>query len=542
MQQQAPLRRARAILLGGLLAALPACYQPKRVDCAVSCETNGSCPAEMTCSHGLCVHAGGDCQVALCESGTTQCGDGEAVLTCDAQTDTLRASETCSDATPVCVAGACAECAPGESYCVDAGSRIQCGADATWQGEASDCVGPTTICSFGVCTSKLQIALGGAHACARSADGSVRCWGDNAAGQLGLGDTQNRAASPPSQTLARVNLLGDLRVARIAAGLSHTCAVIEDGSLYCWGQNGSGQLGLGDRLNRGDSLTSEPVLVDLGRDRQAIGVALGARHSCALLRAGRVKCWGDNQFGQLGLGDTRTRGDDPAEMGDDLPEVPLANGRAVVQLAAGGYFTCALFADGQVKCWGINELGQLGRLRNDDRLNRGDDPGELGDALPAVQLPSARSAIAISAGFTQACALLDDHSVSCWGGGNAVLNQLATDVSVVSVGNSHACAVFTDQRVRCWGNNWTGELGTGDTDDRHGDKVVAVDLGTLDGKPLLATDVRASVDFSCAVLETGEVKCWGINQRGQLGVFSTETKGDAGGELGDALPSVPLAN
>ena len=124
---------------------------------------------------------------------------------------------------------------------------------------------------------------------------------------------------------------------------------------------------------------------------------------------------GLNDNGQLGYGDTNTRGDSPGSMGKHLPSVDLGSGRSAKFIAAGGYHTCAILDDGSTKCWGANPYGQLGY---GDTTNRGDDGGEMGDGLPSVDLGSGRSAKFIAAGDSHTCAILDDGSVKCWGQGS----------------------------------------------------------------------------------------------------------------------------
>jgi hypothetical protein len=145
----------------------------------------------------------------------------------------------------------------------------------------------------------------------------------------------------------------------------------------------------------------------------AIGIALGKKHACALLDDHRVKCWGSNIVGQLGYGDKIDRGNLPSEMGDALPEVDLGTARTATALAAGSYHTCALFDDGAVKCWGIT--GRLGVPGTEAQGNVGDDPGEMGDALPRLDFGPSRKAVMLAAGQTTTCVLLDDGAVSCWG-------------------------------------------------------------------------------------------------------------------------------
>src|SRR5690606_19415151 len=123
--------------------------------------------------------------------------------------------------------------------------------------------------------------------------------------------------------------------------------------------------------------------VDLGEGKSVVAVDCGQQNSCALLTSGEIKCWGLNASGQLGLGDTETRGNVPGEMGDALPGVDLGDTASVAAISVGSGHSCALFAGGAVKCWGTNQWGELGL---GDTNTRGNEPGEMGDALPYVDL------------------------------------------------------------------------------------------------------------------------------------------------------------
>jgi alpha-tubulin suppressor-like RCC1 family protein len=234
----------------------------------------------------------------------------------------------------------------------------------------------------------------------------------------------------------------------ISAGQHHVCAVLDDDSVKCWGLNNRGQLGLGDSSNRGQlasQMGDDLDAVDLGTNRTAMMISAGGSYTCALLDNDSVKCWGRNANGQLGHGDTLDRGDGSGEMGDALPAVNLGTGRTAKMISAGYSHTCALLDDGSVKCWGLNDYGQLGL---GEFSNRGDGPDEMGDALPAVDLGTGRTA------------------------------------KMIDAGNYHACAVLDDDSVKCWGWNNYGQLGLGDTSNRGGssgqmgDNLPAVDLGT----------------------------------------------------------------
>ncbi len=346
----------------------------------------------------------------------------------------------------------------------------------------------------------------------------------------------------------------------------HTCVVRGNGSVVCWGYNLQGQLGLGDAAHRGDDpgeMGENLQAVDLGTGRTAIEVAAGNNHTCALLDNGSVKCWGYNLYGQLGLGDTAFRGDDPGEMGDNLPAVPLGTGRTATAIVASIAHTCALLDDGSVKCWGYNGDGGLGQGHANDL---GDQPGEMGDALPPVSLGAGRTATAISSGGTFTCALLDNATVKCWGynsegqlglgdtdhrGDNA--GEMGDDLPTVDLGTGrtatvvtssryHTCALLDDDSVKCWGFNLQGELGQGDTAHRGdgpgemGDNLAPVDLGT--GRTAVA--LTGGELHTCAVLDNATVKCWGYNDFGQLGQGDTNWRGDEANEMGDNLAPVDL--
>jgi alpha-tubulin suppressor-like RCC1 family protein len=172
----------------------------------------------------------------------------------------------------------------------------------------------------------------------------------------------------------------------ITASFHDSCALLDDGTVKCWGYNQSGQLGLGDTNTRGwapGEMGDNLPPVDLGTGRTATAISAGHGHTCALLDNGTVKCWGAGGA-QLGLGDTNnSRGDVPGEMGDNLPPVDLGTGRTATVITAGGTHTCAVLDDGTVKCWGENAFGQLGQ---GDTIARGDAPAQMGDALHPIDL------------------------------------------------------------------------------------------------------------------------------------------------------------
>jgi alpha-tubulin suppressor-like RCC1 family protein len=361
--------------------------------------------------------------------------------------------------------------------------------------------------------------------------------------------------------------------ASISAGDVHTCAILDDLGVKCFGANHAGSLGLGDPNPRGSSpgqMGDALPFVDLGPGRTARAISAGVAHTCAILDTAELKCWGANLYGQLGLGDTASRGISPGQMGDALPTVDLGAGRQVEAVSAGGFHTCAILDDGTVRCWGYNRDAQLGLGHTEDR---GDEAGEMGGALPTVDLGTGRTARAIAAGRYHSCAILDDGSVKCWGSGHH-LGSGTTDTigdepgemgdalptvdlgtgrtaTAITVGQEHTCVILDDATVKCWGYGESGALGLGDPDNRGtapgemGDDLPAVDLGT--GRT--ARMVAAGNWHTCALLDDGSVKCWGQNSRGSLGLGgvmipgnTNAAIGDQPGDMGNALPTVGLGS
>jgi alpha-tubulin suppressor-like RCC1 family protein len=252
--------------------------------------------------------------------------------------------------------------------------------------------------------------------------------------------------------------------------------------------------------------SSAEAVVGITNARQVAG---GDLHACALIAGGRVECWGDNSYGELGDG-TKTERTAP---------VTLTGITTARQVSAGGYHTCALLDGGSVACWGYNGDGQLG-------------DGTMTDRLRPVAVEGIRHAIMISAGFYETCALLAGGAVTCWGGnaygdlgdgtargpekcgldpcsrGPVAVQRIAHATSI-TVGAFHACAALADGDVRCWGFNYYGQLGDG-TRTNSTTPVAVAGITT-------ATQVSASTLHSCALLASGTVACWGDNNDGQLG-------------------------
>lgn len=340
-------------------------------------------------------------------------------------------------------------------------------------------------------TQVIQITAGSSHTCALTTDGKVYCWGYNRSGRLGDGTTTDRSLPAP------VNALPDGVIA-VEAGGSHTCALTADGKVYCWGDNYSGQLGDGTTTNR---LT--PVLVS-GLPDGVTAISAGGRHTCALTASGAVYCWGSNSFGQVG-DDTTTNRLTPVLIGG-LP----GDG---ISLSAGGYSTCALTASGRVYCWGNNNFGQLGDGSYVDR-HVPTLAGALPEGVKAISAGLFHTCI-ITNGDGMMCwgrnefGQLGDGTKDNFRAAPQMVNDLSSGVLAISTGTSHTCA-RTASGVKCWGFNMAGQVGDGTTTDR----LIPADVA---GPPGEVVSLSAGGYFNCAVTRNTEAYCWGENYYGQLG-------------------------
>lgn len=440
---------------------------------------------------------------------------------------------------------------------------------------AADAGGAAVRRGDGAATNGAAIAryvdLGDAHTCVVRDNSTVVCFGSNTSGQIGAGAVASigGAANQMGDNLVAVDIpMGAASsITQVTTGANHTCVLRDDGAVVCFGANGSGQLGLGDTANRGDQsgeMGTALATVQLPAGTKARAITAGAAHTCALLDDDSIVCWGGNADGQLGAGDTVVRGDNAGEMGNALVRVDLGTNRRARAVIAGADHTCALRDDDSIVCWG---LGANGRLGTGNENSVGDESGEMGDALVTVNLGTGRIALAVSAGAAHTCAIRDDESVVCWGVGSngrlgngssadvginasqlgdalaAVDLGLESKVLAVAAGSAHTCAIRVDYELKCWGSGSSGRLGIGSTATRGtlpehmGEDLAAVNLG--EGVSARAISLGAS--HTCAVLSDSRLKCWGLASSGRLGNGSTSNNlADSPTELGEGLPAVQL--
>lgn len=345
-----------------------------------------------------------------------------------------------------------------------------------------------------------DIAAGYTHTCGLVAGGEAKCWGWNGFGQLGNGTTEDSSTPVDVSGLTR-------GVTAIAVGWYHTCALLSGGGVKCWGENEYGQLG-------DNSTTDRPTPVDVfGLENGSMAIAAGGSHTCSLGVEGTAKCWGSNEYSPLSIGTAEERG---------LPMGMAGLTNDVTAIAVGGFHTCALLSSGGVKCWGENEYGQLGN-------------GMTVDSRKPVDVAGLTSGVtAIAVGWYHTCALLSGGGVKCWGwndagqlGDNSTADHhtpvdvvgLTSGVKAIAAGGFHTCALLSIGGAKCWGENIDGQLGNG-TNDGSSSPVDVVGLGGS------AMAIAAGEEHTCAEVwknSNAGMKCWGWNEYGQLGDGTTNS-------------------
>lgn len=394
-----------------------------------------------------------------------------------------------------------------------------------------------------------QVSNGAKHTCAVKSDGRLFCWGVNDYGQLGNGDTENSAEPVQEQTAAT-------DWCKVSTGSVYTCALKNDGRIFCWGANVAETLG-----DKYTDFSSTPVQEQSAADDWK-DIDVGDSHICALKDDGRIFCWGYNSSGELGV-------DPPSNSSVPLQELTGANDWAGVW--AGTYSTCAVKNDGRLFCWGDNQYLQLGNstipdgetssrnsrtpvqeytdaddwvsaspgkdhtcaVKNDGRLfcwgsSRGGKLGNNNDGdnrTPVQEYTAAEDWTDLAAGGSRTCALKHDGRIFCWGSGSfgtlgigsesnswIAVQEVTTanDWAEVSVGGNQVCALKTDGRLFWWG--WGEYRDFGSSSSQANVAPLQEDTAADDW-----AQISADSQYSCAVKKDGRLFCWGYGTEGQLG-------------------------
>ena len=431
-----------------------------------------------------------------------------------------------------------------------------------------------------------QLDVGDNFSCAIIAGGQVKCWGYGADGELGVpGQVEIGVTNTPAAVPA-IDLGSGFTAKAISSGDYHTCAIRNpDNSVVCWGYGANGRLGYGNQTDVGDNETpgsagavSLPAPPGQTAPQSATAITAGGGHTCAILTdpvpitattsTSNVACWGYGFNGELGIGDRPiTTGDTATDTPNLEPAVDLG-GHLATAISAGSSHTCALLDNGQISCWGYGGNGRLGygTMLQNSVYSPGDSTA-VPPAVSTVALPGTDTATAISAGGAQTCAIVTGGHVYCWGFGfsgqlgygnqndvgdnnNDTLPTLPGPVNLgpgntavaISTGQAHTCAILQNGQVECWGYGADGRLGYGGTIDvgeastDEPGQVGPVNLGA--GNTAVA--ISAGGMHTCATLASGHVLCWGYGGDGQLGYCSGSDVGDTPADTPNTVGPVNL--
>ncbi len=476
----------------------------------------------MACDAGQYCPAGSS-ESSICASGFWD-HDADQASPCVAQSTCL-AGEFISSAGTAVVDRAC-------SACIESFSNEENASACVPFSPESNCV--TGIRVPGSSTADLEchekviaVSSGNWHTCAVLASGALSCWGNNEYGQLGDGTEID--SSSPVMVSGLDGSSDELDVLSVSAGMDHTCAVLRSGALKCWGRNQYGQLGAGIE---NDEANSTPAFVtgfsNDSEDSRAVQIAAGGYHTCAVLVSGALECWGQNTKGQLG-NESTTQSSSPVEV-SGLDGV--VSSVALVRL--GFEFTCAQLESEAVKCWGSNVFAQLGNGSTNSSANS--TPGFVSGFSEASE---DAHAIDLSTGEYHACIVVENGAVECWGYNyfgqlGSGTDNVATGLTPaevagfsatteeeqavkLSAGTLHTCILSKSDALKCWGNNSRGQLGNG-ADNSGVNSTPSLVTGFSSGAEANKTlSLSTGEKHTCALLVSGALQCWGLNEYGQLG-------------------------
>ena len=375
---------------------------------------------------------------------------------------TRRAGDICeSDAVLVVAAGEVATC-----Y-IDIGGMILCMGHPIGNFGSDNLLLPIAVTMpVGLTATQISMSQDGAcdgagcdSACAIMSDSNIYCWGYSNSGRLGIDPV-----SPPIGSPMMVNMPTGLTGKQLSRGSDHSCAIMSDDNIYCWGENTEGELGDGTTVNKPIPTAVTMPTVD-GNPLTSKQIALGYEFSCAIMSDDNIYCWGRNRYGSLGIGSFDN------SLKKLVPEIiTMPSGLTAKQLGVGKYGGCAIMSDDNIYCWGPNWYGMLG-IGTDDMSGNG------ASVPTATTMPVGLTAKQISVGGFDRCAIMSDDNIYCWGdkmgagGANLLVPTAITMPSglkgkQISVGYEHFCAIMDNDSLYCFGKNGDGQLGIGSTMDQ----------------------------------------------------------------------------
>ena len=367
--------------------------------------------------------------------------------------------------------------------------------------------------------SIVQISTGYPDTCALLSDGTAWCWGGGLVGALGNGDFESSYV--PVTVLDERGQEPLQGITQIAVGQNFVCALLDSTEVRCWGYGNNGQLGNGGRANSALPVAvSNPAGTGLLTGVTQISAGTGSGHACARLSSGELRCWGNNFIGQIGSGGTTDRLR-PTTVRNSTNTGPLTG---VAEVAAGQSHTCARLTDGTARCWGEGQGNGDGSTANRPLPVVVSNPAGTGPLGNIVQIAAGR----------HACALLASGTARCWGAnyggqlGTGTRNQALRPVTVsnpggtgplsgvvhLETGEGHTCAMKNNGQDLCWGYNNHGQVGDGSTTDR----LRPVGVANPSGSRFMigATGIDGGGYHSCAVVNA-TIRCWGFNEAGEVG-------------------------
>jgi len=466
-----------------------------------SCDDGNACTKSDSCAAGTCGGTAYTCDDGLACTGDVCNGDGTCTST--PNTGSCVIAGTCyavGDSNPGNQCQAC-DSSDARNWSNKSDGTACDDGNAQTQGD---------VCSLGecqgiqTCAAVSAISTGGTHTCAVRSDGSLWCWGANAYGQIGNGGTDS-SLSPVRSGSSR------WRWTTVTAGQNHTCGLQIDGTMWCWGDNSTGQLGSG-----GSAQSPDPMRVGT---QTWVAVQAGGNHTCAVQSNGTLWCWGDNSHGAVGDGTTVNRSQ-PVQV----------DGANWVAVTTGSSHTCAVKGDHGLWCWGQNSDGRLGNGSTDD------------SSLPMSV--GSGSWASTSAGESHSCGVQMDGSLWCWGEnlssqlgtGNTTSSAIPVHVgsaswASISAGGSHSCGTQSDGTLWCWGANLSGQIGDGSNVTRSAPVRVR-------GRAWVVAS--AGTGHSCGRRQDGSAWCWGANESGELGDGTSTARQTPEQLVGSLCGQVPI--